>query len=816
LSDASASSLKINNAAATPNATKASDGQSTPDKATPKSGVSNVAIDKSTEATPKTSAKKSEKHNDRKSLNCSTIKSTIQDDYGIIVSPIQSSDDGIPWKDSNYYHFSKDQDLSELIKSFCSMQGIDIVVSEKVNDIVNGKFSNVAPKQFWHDMTQAYGLVWFFDGSILYVYKGNEIMSKVWKMSPDEMRSLAKVMEQLGFSSSNFSFRPMEKSGILVVSGPPKLMEVISDLSAKIIVERMTDVYDIKSFRLKNAWAYDMSFNYKGGTVTIPGVATMLQAILYNSPGAIGDTNIGMTTDKKNPHKATAVKDLTDNCNYFKPDDDKSKKDNKSNEKPAATENKNSGDSGIKNEKTWKDIFITYDSRLNAVIVKAKKQDMELLGNLIEQLDVSQQAIRIDVAIIDIRKGITEQLGTDLLSMQGHRLDVLFNPSNNKKSRASINGIFKNYTLTATLQALEEAGDAQTLARPSVLTVDNIAAVIDRSNTVYVQVAGKESQGLYDVTASTKLVVVPHIIPEEYDEGGNPKIKLMVEVSDGSVDKDPRFGATGTPSTSTSSINTEAVLYEGQSLFIGGYFHEQHDKADTGIPLLKDIPIIGNIFKNKMASNNVLERIYLITPKIVKIDEQAIKDYNRFFSDSNLSGEATLNSKEFNLLRKYKSKDYSITKEEKLDEKRTAEKEKRKLKIEQKKNLKKERKNKRIQAHKDRMEAKKQKALDRENAKKIANENTKESEPPSKKENVQAKPQNVSQKNRRNRKKVLEALRAQAKENRSKKKQKKEAKEEKNEKNKKSAHEKIVKNSKTSENEKNQSDIKRPKRRYRR
>ncbi|MDR2735244.1 MAG: hypothetical protein LBB20_00135 [Puniceicoccales bacterium] len=659
-------------------------------------------VDNKTEnVLPKTSSQEAKKVNDDKELICSTIQGTIENDYGMIVSPVKSSDDGIPWKDSNYYHFSKDQQLTELIKNFCAMQGVEVVVSEKITDIVNGKFSNVVPKQFWHDITQAYGLTWLFDGSILYVYKGNEILSNVWKMSSDEMRSLAKVMSQLGFSSSNFSFRPMEKSGILVVSGPPKLMEVISDLSSKIIVERMTDIYDIKSFRLKNAWAYDMSFNYKGGSVTIPGVATMLQALLYNKPGAIGDTNIGVAINSKNVHKATAVKDLTDNCNYFKPDYDKSKKNSDENENSKATKATNSngtkeGDDGTKVEKSWKDIFITYDSRLNSVIVKAKKQDMELLGNLIEQLDVPQQAIRIDVAIVDIRKGITEQFGTNLLELKGPRLEALFNPADNEKSKASINGIFKNYTLTATIQALEEAGDAQTLARPSVLTVDNIAAVIDRSNTVYVQVSGKESQGLYDVTASTKLVVVPHIIPEEFDEEGNPKIKLLVEVSDGSVDKDPRFGASGTPTTSTSSINTEAVLYEGQSLFIGGYFHEQHDKGDTGIPILKDIPILGNIFKNKMNSNNILERIYLITPKVIKLESQADKRYNRFFNDSHLSGEATMDSKEFNLLHDYKEKDYKTTKEERRIKNRAAKKEEKKRKEKEKKEqLKKRRKERR-------------------------------------------------------------------------------------------------------------------------
>jgi type II secretory pathway component GspD/PulD (secretin) len=212
--------------------------------------------------------------------------------------------------------------------------------------------------------------------------------------------------------------------------------------------------------------------------------------------------------------------------------------------------------------------------------------------------------------------------------------------------------LFRGYSLAETLNILEDVGNAQTLTRSSVITLDNIGAVIDRSNTTYVPVTGAKAGGLYDVTVSTKLVVVPHIIPGEFDGNGCPKIKLLIEVTDGSFDKDPRINASG-PATSTSSVNTEAAIFEGQSLFIGGYFHETHSINSAGIPFLKDIPLLGHLFKTSGRDNSILERIYIITPTVVRIDDPKTTQLNRFFTDGQLAGESTLKPDEFILTNAY-------------------------------------------------------------------------------------------------------------------------------------------------------------------
>ncbi|MDR0418124.1 MAG: hypothetical protein LBH08_01655 [Puniceicoccales bacterium] len=564
----------------------------------------------------------------------------------------------IPWKTSEYYHFAKNQELKELVRNFCAAQSMDVVISDSIGDIVNGKFSNISPKQFWKDIVNAYGLVWFFDGSMMYVYKSSEVTSAVYQMSRDEMRTLVKVIAQLGWLSSNVTFRPMETAEILVVSGPPKLMLLLEELSRKVVVERVSDVYNIRSFPLKHAWAYDMAVNYRGGTMNVPGVASMLQQIIGEIPVPIGDSKLGVSIDNSKSNEATEKKAIPGTVYHT---NESKKKNNEEN-------NKNSDKNDEKNPTNLGKTFITYDTRLNAVIVKAKRQDMSFIEDIIQQLDVPRDAIKIDIAVVDITKSGAMKIGSkfavnkrdtnpkssESTAQKGNMERISFDFIDQTTASVTMNfdKLFRNYSLAQTLNILEDVGNAQTLTRSSVITLDNIGAVIDRSNTVYMPVTGAKAGGLFNVTVSTKLIVIPHIVPGEFDCNGFAKIKLLIEVSDGTFDKSPLVTTTG-PSTATNSVNTEASLFEGQSLFIGGYFHENHSRSSAGIPFLKDIPLLGYLFKTDNRDDSVMERIYIITPSIISIDDPRKKQLSRFFTDGQLAGEPTLKPDEFILTHDY-------------------------------------------------------------------------------------------------------------------------------------------------------------------
>ncbi|MCF0254531.1 MAG: EscC/YscC/HrcC family type III secretion system outer membrane ring protein, partial [Duodenibacillus sp.] len=173
----------------------------------------------------------------------------------------------------------------------------------------------------------------------------------------------------------------------------------------------------------------------------------------------------------------------------------------------------------------------------------------------------------------------------------------------------------------ARIAALEEKNAAKMLGRPSVLTVDNVQAVLENTTTYYIPLKGKEAVDLFKVESGTVLRVTPHIIREN----GQTSIKLAVSVQDDQNDASAGYQSVGDEGGTTmtvapikqTKINTQAVVNVGQSLLIGGYYYEQRKEGTSGVPLLKDIPLIGGLFEFNSKGGRLMERLILITPRLV-------------------------------------------------------------------------------------------------------------------------------------------------------------------------------------------------------
>ncbi|MDR2806999.1 MAG: hypothetical protein LBB11_02495, partial [Puniceicoccales bacterium] len=310
----------------------------------------------------------------------------------------------IPWPKGNYHHFSKNQDLAELLHDFCVMQGISVIVNPSIKEMVNGRFSDIAPEQFWDDIVSAYNLVWFFDGNILYVYESSQIQTQVWSMTSDEMNTICRVVDELGIASSHLSMRRLKRAGILVVSGPPRLISVVGELSQKIVIERIDEITDIKIFPLKHACAYDMSITSKDGSIVIPGMATMLQQLLVTKQQQENSTGSSVfNLNSADKTKAQPQKNLIESKVLH--ENDKS------------TANTPESEGGNQNIHIDEDTLISFDARLNAVIIKGKKQNMPFFGRIIQEMDVASKVIRIDVAIVDVSKKVALEFGAELMSI---------------------------------------------------------------------------------------------------------------------------------------------------------------------------------------------------------------------------------------------------------------------------------------------------------------------------------------------------------------------------------------------------------------
>ena len=270
---------------------------------------------------------------------------------------------------------------------------------------------------------------------------------------------------------------------------------------------------------------------------------------------------------------------------------------------------------------------------------------MSLYEELINKLDVPVDLIEISAAIINISTTASLDVGAKSVSWKknsGHFKGAGFTNNANPTATADSSptwtgianiqdirgagGILNGTSFLATIDALEKDNKAKTLHRPTVLTIDNLEATISSNDTQYISTAAQYQTDLFSVDASTTLKITPHVINEEK----NKKIRLSVVIVDG---KQKGKGSTDNVAATTNSttITTQAVLLENQSLLVGGLYTQEVSKDRSGVPLLKDIPVLGLLFSSKSSSNDVKERLFLITPKIVDL-EKTIDDQSPFAS----------------------------------------------------------------------------------------------------------------------------------------------------------------------------------------
>jgi type III secretion protein C len=570
----------------------------------------------------------------------------------------------LPLSDASYYHFAKDQNLRDLIQDFFAMQGLNVIISDRVNAVVNGRFSKMNPKAFWDYITRAYSLVWFFDGKIMFVYSNAELQTHILRMDIDGIGTLAAILDRLQFVASDLSFRAVGEANVLIVTAPPRYISMIQDIASKFVPSKISDTTIVKIIPLKYAWAYDMTFNYVNGSLSVPGVASLLRAIVSGDESSTGMSPFTMDVGgKQNQAQTPQMVGIHNDVPQYAQDINKSIKNLQNSKNDSDT----SGDKSSKSSDD-KDVmnisgavlpgFIICDQRLNAIMIRDRRENMPFYEEIITKLDVPCEVIKIDAAIVNVNKNWNRGMGINVLDFSGGTDKFAINGTSSLNDAGKlgqrlsifnhgVDGIVKGFSMSYVIDAIENSGNGQTIAKPSVLTLDNVAAILETGKTCYKEIKGNNTSNAYTQSATTKLQVVPHIVPGDVDEHGKRKMKLFVDISDGD------FGNDDSPDTVIQhSLNTQALLYEGQSLMVGGYNTENNSRSDSGVPILKDLPIIGMAFRRANDNKSVAERIYVISPSVVEIRSDD-RTYDRYVQPGPFTAKPTLQSDEYFLDHKW-------------------------------------------------------------------------------------------------------------------------------------------------------------------
>ncbi len=164
-----------------------------------------------------------------------------------------------------------------------------------------------------------------------------------------------------------------------------------------------------------------------------------------------------------------------------------------------------------------------------------------------------------------------------------------------------------NRFLNLELSALESDGKGKVVSSPRVITADQVKALIEQGEELPYQVA--TASGATSIAfrkANLKLEVTPQITPEG-------SVILNVDVN-----KDSR--GTLTPqgyAINTKHVQTQVLVENGGTVVIGGIYTQDEGETINKVPLLGDVPFVGNLFKNKTRTTSKTELLIFLTPKVV-------------------------------------------------------------------------------------------------------------------------------------------------------------------------------------------------------
>lgn len=505
--------------------------------------------------------------------------------------------------------------LPQFLRDFCASQGVTSSISEQITGTISGNFSFENPAQMLQLICQAQHIGWYFDGSMVYFYREPEMESRFFVLDGKSEDTLKNAMRELGLFDPRFPWRLADNGRLLMVQGPPVYLSRINEaLTFQTEVSaRQAKGRKLGVFRLKYASAADQTMDVGQGQAVIPGVAELLRRIINEQAG----TPYAMPI----PYATPGTPQLTllpEPPRYANRDAGMGGNGNSNQQSAAAPANDNQ-----KKDATVESPVIEADARLNAVLVWDSEERLPRYESIIDRLDQPLALVEIRAAILDVQADRVNELGINWSITRtgnpqwgaGQNMPIVGDPTNIAGDGLHMATLYK-YGLTqfmARVSAMEKDGNANVLSRPTVLTQDNVQAILEHTETFYVKLEGDRQVNLANIKTGMILKVTPHVVMTERGQA----VQLSIFISDG-ADNTNSTQTTELPRVKQSTITTQAMVHEGESLIIGGYYNEIRNITDTGVPVIKNIPGLGALFRSRSRNNTKNERLFVLSPRVLE------------------------------------------------------------------------------------------------------------------------------------------------------------------------------------------------------
>ena len=261
----------------------------------------------------------------------------------------------------------------------------------------------------------------------------------------------------------------------------------------------------------------------------------------------------------------------------------------------------------------------------NSIIVYDTRENIRQIRALVTTLDIEVEQISISAKIIEVASGHKNDMG-----VRWQQFNNSFDVGNGgsvgsygishlpaaKAGDAVVSGALERMTfgiisknsLSMTFDYLMANSKSEVVAQPQITTLDNKEARIFMGSQIPVTSLDIAQNTIVTmVNAGTELIVLPHVTSEG---------RIMLDLKPSK--KSYTLTASGQPIINEQSAKTNVVVNDGETVVIAGLTSNEDQKTEGGIPLLKDIPILGNLFKKSSKVNDKKDLIIFVTPHIIK------------------------------------------------------------------------------------------------------------------------------------------------------------------------------------------------------
>ncbi|BBP60592.1 type III secretion system outer membrane ring subunit SctC [Pseudomonas sp. St316] len=487
-----------------------------------------------------------------------------------------------------YTFEAREQSARTFFSELSGSLGKPVIVSKAAaNKRIGGTFDLRTPQQTFERISAQMGLIWYSDGQAIYLYDASEIKSAMASLQTLTVAKLLGFLKQSGLHDARY---PLRNDGLRTfhVSGPPIYVDLVLQAAGLMDNQRselLLGKQQIGVIHVRNTFVNDRQYELRDDKVTIPGLATVIEALLRGEKHEV-EPSVAQAPGPR-ARGAMPVFPLEGLAS-------------------TASEQDPTAPRVIAREVAAGNIRVVAYPDTNSLLVKGLPEQVRFIENLVNALDTPKRHVELSLWIIDLHKDELNQLG---INWQGAvKSGGTFSASLNAGSATTLDGV----SFVTQVMAMERTQRANVVSRPVILTQENVPAIFDNNRTFYAPLVGERSVDLHHVTYGTLVSVLPRFAQGD-------EIEMSLNIEDGSeVDsgQDERQGAL--PTVGRTRISTVARVPQGKSLLVGGFTRDDHGEQIGRVPVLGSIPWIGRLFSYRQNRSANTVRVFLIQPKEIR------------------------------------------------------------------------------------------------------------------------------------------------------------------------------------------------------